>query len=543
MEISDDDMIINIGQETFSDDFSDIGVGDQTNFETDEKVILPVEVNVYDPGPEVRVPRLSKERKRQLKADRIEKTFTNKVAFLDFTHVMNQKRKYDRERSLRGALDETSTLDSNLRHDDIQLEVIESKRVEYIQRRQVEVKSLYDVLGVSPTQSKENCFGSYSDIAREAYQMRETWPTNQVTVWLRSLGPSANKWGEKITPYKAILPYLPIGVQSYLDYGCGSGFGSVQVSKYLGGPSVSHVFDVKNELDIDKGYKFEFQAKINRQYDLVTMVNVMHHVYDIEGLMMGVMESVEAGGLLIIKDHFPDLTNVCLAVLVHEMYEPTPLASQAEPLYFRELKAIINYIRYQGWTVDIKRVPLSDINDCVLICRNSRDGGISQLTAMEKQISDLTQAVQDLKVIVTQRVINPDYIDKSFGKKSKLKGKTIVERNDLRTSADSIEYKKDVAMAGAKKKDFVPKPIKKYPTGKKSNYPREIVTTEFRPKAWKPVELKIHPVPTVPVVATFVDQFNMEQQAQSVVRAKFKITADDILVTSGVPFDVKAKIG
>jgi len=456
---------------------------------------------------------------------------------------MNQKRKYDRERSLRGALDESETLDSNLRHADIQLEIVESKRVEYIQRRQIEVKSLYDVLGVVPTQSNDNCFGSYSDIAREAYQTRELWPTNQVTAWLKSLGPSANKWGEKVTPYKALLPYLPIGVQSYLDYGCGSGFGSVQVSKYLGGPSISHVFDVKNELDVEKGFKFEFQSKINRQYDLVTMVNVMHHVYDVEGLIMNVMESVEAGGLLIIKDHFPGWTNVCLAVLVHEMYDPTPLASQAEPLYFRELKAIVNYIRYQGWTVDIKRVPLSDINDCILICRNSRDGGISQLTAMEKQISELTQAVQDLKTIVTQRVINPDYVDKSFGKKSKLKTKTIVERNDLRTSADSIEYKKDFAMAGAKKKDYVPKSIKKYPSGKKVNYSKEVVTTEFKPRAWKPVELKIQPVISLPVVVTSVDEFKVEQQAQSVVRARFKITADDTLVTSGVPFDVKEKIG
>jgi len=195
--------------------------------------------------------------------------------------------------------------------------------------------------------------------------------------------------------------------------------------------------------------------------------------------------------LLIIKDHFVNSTNVALAVLVHEMYEPSCSHERPEPLYFRELRVLVEYIRYQGWTVDVKEVPYSDVGDLVLVCRNSKDNGISQIVHLENQVNDLTQKVYDLTQLVSQQFNNPKYENQQL--KSKVKERPIVKNNDLAVPTEDRGYKKidapkkfdNAGRTNQKKKVDINQQV--YPTGKKvvqkSRVPfKEVVTTVWREK-------------------------------------------------------------
>lgn len=203
------------------------------------------------------------------------------------------------------------------------------------------------------------------------------------------------------------------------------------------------------------------------------------------------MNSVAVGKLLIIKDHFVNSTNVVLAVLVHEMYEPSCSHERPEPLYFRELRVLVEYIRYQGWTVDVKEVPYSDVGDLILVCRNSKDNGISQIVHLENQVNDLTQKVYDLTQLVSQQFNNPKYENQQL--KSKVKERPIVKNNDLAVPTEDRGYKKidapkksdNAGRTNQKKKVDINQQV--YPTGKKvvqkSRVPfKEVVTTVWREK-------------------------------------------------------------
>jgi len=144
-----------------------------------------------------------------------------------------------------------------------------------------------------------------------------------------------------------------------------------------------------------------------------------------------VMDTVALGGMLLIKDHFVNSSNVCLTVLVHEMYEPTTLGEEPDALYFRDLKRVIDFIRALGWTVDLREVPHSDVGDCVLICRNLRDGGRAQIVALEDKVGELTQEVAQLKIMVTQRFNNPKAMAHVPKKKSTARYNAVVANNDL----------------------------------------------------------------------------------------------------------------
>jgi len=305
-------------------------------------------------------------------------------------------------------------------------------RVEYVKQRSFEISSLYSHLGCSANMTRENQFGSYVDIAREAHYRRPDWGTTKVTAWLGKIEESRMRWNGTETPYSAVLPYVPPVVSSYLDYGCGSGNGAKQVSKYLGRPSVVHCYDIEDVLSDDsRNYNLSVLSHIVQQYSLVTMVNVLHHAKDFVPLMVDLLSTVANGGTLLIKDHFVNSSSIALAVLVHEMYEPVGLHDEPDSMYFRNLRQVLDYLRSQGWVVEVKEVPGSDVGDYVLVCHNLRDGGRAQLISLEARVTDLTQEVADLKLMVSKKFLNPRANDYVRPKEKTRRFKEIVANNDL----------------------------------------------------------------------------------------------------------------
>jgi len=274
---------------------------------------------------------------------------------------------------------------------------------------------------------------------------------------------------------------------------------------------------------------------LDSTYDLVTMVNVLHHVQDAKRILSEVMNSVAVGKLLIIKDHFVNSTNVALAVLVHEVYEPSCSHERPEPLYFRELRVLVEYIRYQGWTVDVKEVPYSDVGDLILICRNSKDNGISQIVHLENQVNDLTQKVYDLTQLVSQQFNNPKYENQQL--KSKVKERPIVKNNDLAVPTDDRGYKKFDNAGKTNQKKKVDINQQAYPTGKKvvqkSRVPfKEVVTTVWREKP-SVSTTKIVVNDNSPIVHRSLDtsqEVRKEVSALSSVVTGFRV---DVLKSSG----------
>jgi len=258
-------------------------------------------------------------------------------------------------------------------------------------------------------------------------------------------------------------------------------------------------------------------------------------------ILSEVMNSVAVGKLLIIKDHFVNSTNVALAVLVHEMYEPSCSHERPEPLYFRELRVLVEYIRYQGWTVDVKEVPYSDVGDLILVCRNSKDNGISQIVHLENQVNDLTQKVYDLTQLVSQQFNNPKYENQQL--KSKVKERPIVKNNDLAVPTEDRGYKKidvpkksdNAGRTNQKKKVDINQ--QEYPTGKKvvqkSRVPfKEVVTTVWREKPSVPTT-KIVMNDNSPIVHRSLDTSQEVRKEVSALSSVVTGSRVDVLKSSG----------
>jgi len=217
----------------------------------------------------------------RLMTDRIraERLVRSSFAFSDFCRVAQSKVQRERQRDLRGALDESTCVSTDHAYYEIVNEPSDFKRTEYQERRGVEIRSLYEKLGCVAQMTAQNCFGSYREIAQAAYDRRSDWTSTKVTTWLNKLIPSTT-WSGTESPYTEILPYLPPKVHSYLDFGCGSGNGARQVWKYVSQPSVFCGYDIQNYISSDNGKCMKFLNVLNSTYDLVTMVNVLHHVQD-----------------------------------------------------------------------------------------------------------------------------------------------------------------------------------------------------------------------------------------------------------------------
>jgi SAM-dependent methyltransferase len=337
-------------------------------------------------------------------------------------------------------LDETDLIDSNETYYDVATVPTVDRDI-HIARRNIEVSSLYTSLGCQANVDMTNCYGSYREIAIAALMRKNEWTTTSVVSWLLSLVKGDGPWEGPKKPYTSLLSNVPVQVKSYLDYGCGSGHGAIQVAKYLGMPEVVHGYDIEDVIVVTNKPKLQYRNKLLDQYDLVTMVNVLHHVQDASYVMYEVMKAVKPGGILLIKDHFVSSVNVLLAVLVHEIYEPTGCVQEPEALYFRDSRKIIDLIRHQGWTVDVVRVPGSDVGDLILVCRNLRDGGRSQILALEEQVVKLTEEVRDLKLMVSNKFNNNNYEVPSIKSQPLKRRNKVVGANDLHL-AKSLQLEK-----------------------------------------------------------------------------------------------------
>lgn len=434
--------------------------------------------------------------------DLLERRLKEKFAFSDFCRVSQHHVRNMASRGLLEKIDESLTVASNTTYHHMKSEKNTDRCAEYNERRNMEISSFYAGLGCSARMSDSNCFGSYRDVAREAYDRRAEWSTTSITSWLLSLKTSAN-WGGTEAPYTNVLPFLPPKVRSYLDFGCGSGNGARQVQKYLGVPECRDVYDISNHLSFDNGKKMNFISEIHKEYELVTAVNVLHHVDNLAPVMRTMMDSVSAGGYMLIKDHFVGPTNVCLAVLVHEMYDPSCELKESENLYFRSLSVIVDFIRHRGWTVDIHALKFSDVGDIVLVCRNTRDGGRSQIVHLEDKVAKLTQEVYDLKQMVSQNYNNPQYVVEP-NKKKDHKPKDVIYKHNLASSSDD-SFLRSKKKGKQKKLTLKNEIVTKKKVGASQYRDQPVVSTPLT-QVWRPVGV-VQKVPEVknelqPVVVT-----------------------------------------
>ncbi len=109
---------------------------------------------------------------------------------------------------------------------------------------------------------------------------------------------------DKLT--NAIVELAPKRVESMLDVGCGDGTMTRAVADKLGAHDV-HGVDIKIRpgLAIDV---VEYDGKSlpfdDARFDLVTIVDVLHHCQDLEAVFSEIMRVVKPDGAVIIKDHF-----------------------------------------------------------------------------------------------------------------------------------------------------------------------------------------------------------------------------------------------
>jgi len=348
-----------------------------------------------------------------------EATMKNRWLFADFARQMQSAAKVAKQAKIKGNLDETERIDTSEDHYDLLLANDLDRLSVYGSTRNREVEALYQHLGVKAATTRVNCFGSYREVAIEAYKRESDWATTSVSAWLRKLEPVSQKWSGGDSNYSSLLVHLPGRVHSYLDYGAGSGRGAVQIYRYLGRPQNFEVYDIEDNMCADVRKEVCLKGTESGLYNLVTMVNVIHHVDELQYALTDAMSRVEEGGTLMIKDHFVNGANVILAVLLHEMYEPTTTLSSAEVLYFRPLKAVVDFIRMQGWVVDVRSVPKSDVGDTVLICRNLRMGGRAQIIDLEDKVLKLAEEVAELKVMLSAKFQNASYTDKKPTRREK----------------------------------------------------------------------------------------------------------------------------
>jgi len=79
----------------------------------------------------------------------------------------------------------------------------------------------------------------------------------------------------------------------------------------------------------------------------------------------------------------------------------------------------------------VVRVPGSDVGDLILVCRNLRDGGRSQILALEEQVVKLTEEVRDLKLMVSNKFNNNNYEVPPLKSQPLKRRNKVVGANDL----------------------------------------------------------------------------------------------------------------
>jgi SAM-dependent methyltransferase len=366
--------------------------------------------------------------KRKQSYSRIEKKFRTQKALAEMVLASKKLIVQQKKIRVRGKLDEAKTITTNDSQASLQQYGNAYELGKYIQNRSYEVAALYKNLGCEARENEVNMWGSRREVVAEARERQAEWTTTRVSAWLRSLLEPQKKWNGQELPYVALLPYLPPKVETYLDFGSGSGSGAAQVRRYLGSTAITHCYDVQN--NVAERYKgiVQYVSSVTREYDLVTMVNVMHHVESLESVLAQAMSSVRTNGTLVIKDHFVNTESILIATLVHEMYEPTVMGVEPENLYFRDMVTIVDFIKAQGWIVKIEKLEGSDVSNYVLVCVNSRDGGLSRVAALEERMDLLADEVARLR-----ETRSNDYSDPSekLRRGGAVRRKNVIDKHDL----------------------------------------------------------------------------------------------------------------
>jgi len=167
-----------------------------------------------------------------------------------------------------------------------------------------------------------------NNIAKFFFDSKNRWGINNITKWFLSIVPSELHWGENKLNYLKILPYVKDGVGSICDFGCGSGYGVVQLQD---ASPMSRVvgYDVVNSLD--PSLKVNYISEIVEQFDIVVVNNVLHHVCDVNDFVHNLTKAIGPSSRVIIKDHIATNWNILLIVLLHLCYS----GGKRELLIFR----------------------------------------------------------------------------------------------------------------------------------------------------------------------------------------------------------------
>jgi hypothetical protein len=97
-------------------------------------------------------------------------------------------------------------------------------------------------------------------------------------------------------------------------------------------------------------------------------------------------------------------------------------------LYFRDVVTIVDFIKAQGWIVKIEKLEGSDVSNYILVCVNSRDGGLSRVAALEERMDLLVEEVARLR-----ETRSNDYSDPSekLRRGGAVRRKNVIDKHDL----------------------------------------------------------------------------------------------------------------
>jgi len=216
-----------------------------------------------------------------------------------------------------------------------------------------------------------------SQLCEQIIAQQHNWSKTKFTDWLFLLTKTERfKYQGSHFPYLQLLKYISkIGakVEDYLDFGAGTGYGAMQFKTRLKlDRDHVFVFDIENKLRSDVNHEMTFvdeEEMLKRQYDLITVNNVLHHIGDdFEDRLFLLCDMVASHGTMLIRDHsnfVQGLVNVCI---VHKMYDLYRDCHECDAIYFRDCFVIADFVRDRGFYVDLHFDRKSDVNVYTLVC-------------------------------------------------------------------------------------------------------------------------------------------------------------------------------
>lgn len=214
-----------------------------------------------------------------------------------------------------------------------------------------------------------------SQLGEQLIAQQENWEKTPFTDWMYLLTKTEGfKYHGGHFPYMQLLKFIPRSeVKTYLDFGCGSGFGAVQFGKRLKlTKNAIYCFDNINRLRGEVIPQVTFvdeKAMIKSQYDLITVNNVFHHIgNDFENRLDLVCDLVGSQGTLLVRDHSNSADKAVNVVVVHKMYDKNKGCIDCDPIYLRDCFSIADFVRKKGFYVDIHLDRKSDVGNYVLVC-------------------------------------------------------------------------------------------------------------------------------------------------------------------------------